>query len=229
MLISVQEGTCLLPFSTSNTTAHITPTTPIPLSTVFVSANSYQQSPDVYYQHILRQGELSVLATEPVLQGIAVRDYTKFVLVPTLESESDGLSTSSAASISDASESIHTSESDALEIDEDFLRDSSVYSPLPLTPIPVPGMDTQSVCVSTLDLAKMGMLSGDWVSIPPDQNIPAFTTTGRAKSQRITRRSSQTCSRTRQRRHTSLNVCAPLHPLSVQLILRSVEFTHRPS
>jgi hypothetical protein len=158
-----------------------------------------------------------VLATEPVLQGIAVRDYTQFVLVPTPDSESDALSTSGSLSASDASESIPTSESDALEIDEDFLRgwDSSTHSPLPLTPVPVREMDEQSVCVSTLDLAKMGMLSGDWVGPPAILeciSIHAEAGTGRAKSRRITCRSSKTCPSIRQRRNNPLDVGpSPLH------------------
>ena len=140
----------------------ITSTAPIPLSTVFIFAQAYTRSPDIYYQHILREGELSVLATEPVLQGIAVRDYTQFVLVPTADTESD----TQSVSTSDVSESIPTSESDALEIDEDFLRgwDSPTHSPLGLTPVPIHGIDEQSVNVSAHDLAKLGMLSGDWAS-----------------------------------------------------------------
>ncbi|CCO34592.1 Peroxisomal biogenesis factor 6 AltName: Full=ClaPEX6 [Rhizoctonia solani AG-1 IB] len=161
-------GSCLLPFNTPSTNVDIVPTTPIPLSTVFVSAQAYAQSPDTYYEHILREGELSVLATEPVLQGISVRDYTQFVLVPTTGSESDSQSTST----SDVSESIPTSESDALEIDEDFLRgwDSTAHSPLALTPVPTRGIDGHSVNVSTYDLAKLGMLSGDWAILSPGES-----------------------------------------------------------
>ncbi|CAE6380702.1 unnamed protein product [Rhizoctonia solani] len=161
-------GSCLLPFSAPSSNVDITPTRPIPLSTVFVSAHAYTQSPHIYYEHILRDGELSVLATEPVLQGIAIRDYTQFILVPTAESESDSQSTST----SDVSESIPTSESDALEIDEDFLRgwDSAVHSPLPLAPVSTRGIDEQSVNVSAHDLAKLGMLSGDWAVLSPGKS-----------------------------------------------------------
>ncbi|CAE6420314.1 unnamed protein product, partial [Rhizoctonia solani] len=128
----------------------------------------YTQSSDTYYQHILREGELSVLATEPVLQGIAIRDYTQFVLVPTADAESD----SQSVSTSDVSESIPTSESDALEIDEDFLRgwDSTTHPPLGLTPVPTHGLDEQRVNVSTHDLAKLGMLSGDWAVLGLDES-----------------------------------------------------------
>ncbi|CAE6428580.1 unnamed protein product [Rhizoctonia solani] len=161
-------GSCLLPFNTPSTNVDIVPTTPIPLSTVFVSAQAYAQSPDTYYEHILREGELSVLATEPVLQGISVRDYTQFVLVPTTGPESDSQSTST----SDVSESIPTSESDALEIDEDFLRgwDSTAHSPLALTPVPTRGIGEYSANVSTYDLAKLGMLSGDWAILSPGES-----------------------------------------------------------
>ncbi|KAJ1309501.1 hypothetical protein OPQ81_006276 [Rhizoctonia solani] len=159
---------CLLPFNALSPNVDVALTTPIPLSTVFVSAQAYTRSPDMYYQHILREGELSVLATEPVLQGIAVRDYTQFVLVPTTDSESD----SQSVSASDVSESIPTSESDALEINEDFLRgwDSAAHSPLALTPVPTRGIDEQSVNVSTHDLAKLGMLSGDWAVLSPGES-----------------------------------------------------------
>ncbi|KAL5635337.1 hypothetical protein ACGC1H_004207 [Rhizoctonia solani] len=122
----------------------------------------------MYYQHILREGELSVLATEPVLQGIAIRDYTQFVLVPTADTESD----SQSVSTSDVSGSIPTSESDALEIDEDFLRgwDSTAHPPLGLAPVPIHGLDEQSVNVNTHDLAKLGMLSGDWAVLGPGES-----------------------------------------------------------
>ncbi|KAG8761406.1 peroxisomal assembly protein, partial [Ceratobasidium sp. 423] len=114
------------------------------------------------------EGELSVLATEPVLQGIAIRDYTQFVLVPTADSDSD----SQSISTSDLTESIPTSESDALEIDEDFLRgwESATYPPLSLTPAPTRGINEQSVNVSTHDLAKLGMLSGDWAVLSPGES-----------------------------------------------------------
>ncbi|CAE6521117.1 unnamed protein product [Rhizoctonia solani] len=156
---------CLLPFNAANPSLDIIPITPVPLSTVFVFASAYTQSPDIYYQHILREGELSVLATEPVLQGIAVRDYTQFVLVPTPDTESDSQSIST-------SESVPTSESDALEIDEDFLRgwDSATHSPLGLSPVPTRGMDEQSVNVSPHDLAKLGMLSSDWAVLVPGES-----------------------------------------------------------
>ncbi|CAE6485565.1 unnamed protein product [Rhizoctonia solani] len=161
-------GSCLIPFNTPNTNVDIVSTTPVPLSTVFVSSHAYTLSPDTYYEHILKEGELSVLATEPVLQGIAVRDYTQFVLVPTTHSESD----SQCASASDVSESVPTSESDALEINEDFLRgwDPVVHSHLPLTPVPARGIDEQSVSVSTHDLAKLGILSGDWAVLSPGES-----------------------------------------------------------
>ncbi|ELU45066.1 peroxisomal biogenesis factor 6 [Rhizoctonia solani AG-1 IA] len=161
-------GSCLIPFNTPNTNVDIVSTTPVPLSTVFVSSHAYTLSPDTYYEHILKEGELSVLATEPVLQGIAVRDYTQFVLVPTTHSESD----SQCASASDVSESVPTSESDALEINEDFLRgwDPVVHSHLPLTPVPTRGIDEQSVSVSTHDLAKLGILSGDWAVLSPGES-----------------------------------------------------------
>ncbi|KAF8758335.1 AAA protein [Rhizoctonia solani] len=161
-------GSCLIPFNTPNPNVDIVSTTPVPLSTVFVSSHAYTLSPDTYYEHILKEGELSVLATEPVLQGIAVRDYTQFVLVPTTHSESD----SQCASASDVSESVPTSESDALEINEDFLRgwDPVVHSHLPLTPVPTRGIDEQSVSVSTHDLAKLGILSGDWAVLSPGES-----------------------------------------------------------
>ncbi|CAE6443953.1 unnamed protein product [Rhizoctonia solani] len=159
---------CLLPFHAPSPNMDIISTTPIPLSTVFVSSQAYTQSPDTYYGPILREGELSVLATEPVLQGIAIRDYTQFVLVPTSDVESD----SQSVSTSDVSESVPTSESDALEIDEDFLRgwDSATHSSLAFSPVPGRGIDEQSVNVSTHDLAKLGMLSGDWAVLSPGES-----------------------------------------------------------
>lgn len=138
-------------------------TTPVPLSTVFVSASSYTSSPELYYQRILRPGAHAVLATEPVLQGRALQNYTQFILVPD-DTDSDYDSASSDA----PSDADAESESDALEIDEDFLRswDPDSRAPLGLVPsaIGASSLDEQSVCVSTVDLARLGMLSGHWVS-----------------------------------------------------------------
>jgi hypothetical protein len=154
--------------------ATITRTTPVPLSTVFVDASAYTRDPERYYSHILRPDHLAVLATEPVLQGRAIRNYTQFILVPTpesdlpLESESATLG-SETNSESNPSELDPESESDALEIDEDFLRGwyPASRAPLPLTPKATGESDEQSVCVSTVDLARLGMLSGHWVRVFP--------------------------------------------------------------
>ncbi|KAF8609951.1 AAA-domain-containing protein [Ceratobasidium sp. AG-I] len=170
---ALEPGTCVLPssLSTASSDVSISTTTPVPLSTVFVSASAYTSSPDLYYSHILRPGTHSVLATEPVLQGRALQNYTQFVLVPD-DSDSDYDSASSSA----PSDVDPESESDALEIDEDFLRswDPDSRPPVELVPSAVgaSALDEQSVCVSTVDLARLGMLSGHWAVVSPGTNHP---------------------------------------------------------
>ncbi|KAG8683461.1 peroxisomal assembly protein, partial [Ceratobasidium sp. 395] len=168
-----QPGTCVLPTDTTidSERTTIAPTTPVPLSTVFVEAQAYTQNESLYYTHILRPNHLSVLATEPVLQGRAVRNYTKFILVPTpdLVEPAD-----SEYSETGSSELDPGSESDALEIDEDFLRgwDPDSRTPVLLTPVPNSTASELDVGVSTVDLAKLGMLSGHWAVLSPGETHP---------------------------------------------------------
>ncbi|QRV99956.1 AAA family ATPase [Ceratobasidium sp. AG-Ba] len=165
----LEPGTCTLPADMASDVEYttITRTTPVPLSTVFVDASAYTRDPDRYYSHILRPDFLSVLATEPVIQGRAVREYTKFILVPSSTPESDSETSSYAGS---SSGDFDESESDALEINEDFLRGDSLRSPLLLTPKPSRVLGESSVHVSTVDLAKLGMLSGHWAVIAPGES-----------------------------------------------------------
>ncbi|KAG8690974.1 peroxisomal assembly protein, partial [Ceratobasidium sp. 394] len=176
---SLEPGMSVLPTDTAVGGERVTigRATPVPLSTVFVDSSAYTQDEERYYSHILRPNHLSVLATEPVLQGRAVRDYTKFILVPTPDSElapDSERSETGSYTESGSSELDPESESDALEIDEDFLRgwdpDSRV-SPS-FTPKPTNTVEEQSVHVSTVDLAKLGMLSGHWAVISPGEAHP---------------------------------------------------------
>ncbi|KAG8748309.1 peroxisomal assembly protein [Ceratobasidium sp. 414] len=176
---SLEHGTCVLPANATvgGERMSIVRTTPVPLSTVFVDSSAYTQDQERYYSHILRPNYLSVLATEPVLQGHAVRDYTKFILVPTPDSElapDPEHSETSSCTETGSSELDLESESDALEIDEDFLRgwDPDSRVPFPLTPRPTDTVEGQNVHVGTVDLAKLGMLSGHWAVISPGEAHP---------------------------------------------------------
>ncbi|KAG9086002.1 peroxisomal assembly protein [Ceratobasidium sp. 370] len=176
---SLEPGTCVLPagITVGGERTTIVRATPVPLSAVFVDSSAYTQDEERYYSHILRPNHLSVLATEPVLQGCAVRDYTKFILVPSPDSDLAPDSERSEASSyteSGSSELDLESESDALEIDEDFLRgwDPDSRAPLSFAPRPTTTAEGQNVHVSTVDLAKLGMLSGHWAVLSPGEAHP---------------------------------------------------------
>lgn len=121
--------------------------------------------------------------TEPVLQGYALKSQTLFTLLPPTEGSQDtnGDQVSPSSPVLD-------DEEEGLEIGESFLASSLVSQPSPYTqqsdaptirmshlahefvanPLPRPtslDLDEYTMYVRTVDLPKVGVLDGDWVSI----------------------------------------------------------------
>jgi peroxin-6 len=123
-----------------------------------------------------------LIMTEPVLQGYAQKSQTLFTLLPPTESSQaiDGNQVSSYPVLDDDEES--------LEIGESFLASSLISQPSSYPqrsdsstlrmshlshefiadPLPKPtslDLDEYTMYVRTVDLPKVGVLDGDWVSI----------------------------------------------------------------
>ena len=124
-----------------------------------------------------------LIMTEPVLQGYAQKSQTLFTLLP----PSEGLQAVNANQLLSSSvpDDVQTDDEEGLEIDENFLASSLIPQPssypqhsppirishlaheFTASPLPKPtslGADEHTMYVRTVDLPKVGMLDGDWVS-----------------------------------------------------------------
>ena len=126
-----------------------------------------------------------LIMTEPVLQGYAQKSQTLFTLLPPSEG-SQAVNGNQALSSSVLDDVQIDEDEDGLEIGENFLASSLISQPssypqhsLPIrmshlayeftaSPLPKPtslGVDEYTLYVRTVDLPKVGVLDGDWVSI----------------------------------------------------------------
>lgn len=124
-----------------------------------------------------------LIMTEPVLQGYAQKSQTLFTLLP----PSEGLQAVNGNQVLSSSvpDDVQTDDEEGLEIGENFLASSLIPQPssypqhsppirishlaheFTASPLPKPtslGVDEHTMYVRTVDLPKVGMLDGDWVS-----------------------------------------------------------------
>lgn len=128
-----------------------------------------------------------LIMTEPVLQGYAQKSQTLFTLLPPSEgSQAVNGNQALSSSILDDVQIDEDEDEDDLEIGENFLASSLISQPssypqhsppirmshlayeFTASPLPKPtslGVDDFTMYVRTVDLLKVGVLDGDWVSI----------------------------------------------------------------
>ena len=125
-----------------------------------------------------------LIMTEPVLQGYAQKSQTLFTLLPPSEG-SHSVNGDQVSSYSVPDDVQIDDDEEGLEIGENFLASSLIsqpssypqHSPIRMShlaheftasPFKKPtslDVDDYTMCVRTVDLPKVGVLDGDWVSI----------------------------------------------------------------
>jgi peroxin-6 len=126
-----------------------------------------------------------LIMTEPVLQGYAQKSQTLFTLLPPLEG-SQAVNGNQVLSSSVPDDVQIDEDEEGLEIGENFLASSLISQPssypqhsppirmsrlaheFTANPLPKPtslDVDEHTMYVRTVDLPKVGVLDGDWVSI----------------------------------------------------------------
>jgi peroxin-6 len=125
-----------------------------------------------------------LIMTEPVLQGYAQKSQTLFTLLP--PSEGSRVVNGNQVLSSSDPDDVQIDEEEGLEIGENFLASSLISQPssypqhsppirmshlaheFTASPLPTPtslDVDEHTMYVRTVDLPKVGVLDGDWVSI----------------------------------------------------------------